>query len=161
MRFRADERGSGVTVSMSVVPCIFCRIIAGEQPSLTLYGDEHTVTIMDLRQPGWPQVAHVLVLPREHVETLDRLNPETATALMETTVKVSRAVQQVIRPEGYSVWQSNGEVAGQEVPHVHVHLLTRTEGDGLLRIYEIPPDEPSLDAMASVAHRLRQQLETP
>lgn len=146
---------------MVAMPCVFCQIIAGEQPSLTFYEDEHTVAIMDLRQPRWPHVAHVLVLPREHVETLDRLSSRTATALMDTTVKVARAVRQVIQPDGYSVWQSNGEVAGQEVPHVHVHLLTRTEGDGLLKIYEIPPDEPSLAAMAPVADRLRQQWEMP
>jgi histidine triad (HIT) family protein len=76
---------------------------------------------------------------------------------MDTTVKVSRAVRHVMQPDGYSVWQSNGEIAGQEVPHVHVHLLTRTEGDGLLRIYEGPPDEPSLEAMAPLADRLRRQ----
>jgi histidine triad (HIT) family protein len=53
------------------VPCVFCQIIAGELPSLTFYEDDQTVAIMDLRQPGWPHLAHVLVLPREHVETLD------------------------------------------------------------------------------------------
>jgi len=122
-------------VSMGRVPCVFCQIIAGELPSLIFYGDEQTVAIMDLRQPGWPHVAHVLVLPREHVETLDGLSSRTAVALMDTTVKESRAVRKVGQPDGYSMWESNGEVAGQEVPHVHVHLLTRVGGDGLLQIY--------------------------
>jgi histidine triad (HIT) family protein len=146
---------------MITMQCVFCQIIAGEQPSLTFYEDEHTAAIMDLRQPGWTHLAHVLVLPREHVETLDRLSGITARALMDTTVKVARAVRQVIQPDGYSVWQSNGQVAGQEVPHVHVHLLTRAERDGLLKIYEIPPDEPALEAMAPIADRLRQQLDVP
>jgi histidine triad (HIT) family protein len=143
------------------VPCVFCRIIAGEQPCLTLYRDEYTLAIMDLRQPGWPHVTHVLVLPREHVETLDRLSSRTATALMDNTVRVSKAVRQVAHPDGYNLWQSNGEVAGQEVPHVHLHLLTRTEGDGLFRLYENPPDTPSLEAMSPVADRLRRRLDMP
>lgn len=146
---------------MERVPCVFCRIIAGELPSLTFYGDEQTVAIMDLRQPGWPHVAHVLVLPREHVESLDGLSSRTASALMDTTVKVSRAVRQALQPVGYSLWQSNGEVAGQEVPHVHMHLLTRTGGDGLLQIYGTPPEEPPLEALAPLANRLRHQLDPP
>jgi histidine triad (HIT) family protein len=114
---------------------------------------------MDLRQPWWPHVAHVLVLPREHVEVLDELSTRTATALMDTTVKVSRAVRQVLQPNGYSLWQSNGEVAGQEVPHVHVHLVTRTAGDGLLQIYQTPPEKPPLETMAPVADRLRHHVD--
>jgi histidine triad (HIT) family protein len=142
------------------VSCIFCQVIGGKSPSLAFYSDPHTLAIMDLRHPGWPLVTHVLVLPREHVETLDRLSSEAAAALMEATVKVAGALEQVIRPDGYNMWQSNGEVAGQEVPHVHVHLLTRTSGDGLLRIYATPPDEPGLEAMTPIANRLRYQLET-
>ena len=146
---------------MAHVPCVFCQIIAEELPSLTLYGDQHTLAIMDLRQPGWPDVAHVLILPREHVETLDRLSDRTSAALMDTTVKVSKALRQILQPEGYNLWQSNGEVAGQEVPHVHFHLLTRTGGDGLLQIYKVAPERPPLEDMAAVAGRLRSQLDAP
>jgi histidine triad (HIT) family protein len=144
---------------MGRVSCVFCQIIAGELPGLTFYRDEQTVAIMDLRQPGWPRVAHVLVLPREHVETLDELSSRAASALMDTTVEVSRALRQVVQPDGYSLWQSNGEVAGQEVPHVHVHLLTRTAGDGLLQIYRTPPEQPPLETMAPLADRLGRQME--
>src|SRR3954451_9614743 len=92
-------------VSMGGVTCVFCQVIAGELPSLTIYEDEQTVAIMDLRQHWWPHVAHVLVLPREHVEVLDELSIRTATALMDTTFKVSRAVRQVLQQSGYSLWQ--------------------------------------------------------
>lgn len=143
---------------MGGMSCLFCQIIAGEQPSLPFYSDEHTVAIMDLRQPGWPRAAHVLVLPRQHVETLDRLSHSTAAALMGTTVKVSMVLQEVMQPDGYSMWQSNGEAAGQEVPHVHFHLISRTTGDGLLRVYDSAPDEPSLKSMAPFADRLRRPL---
>src|SRR3954454_24981969 len=134
--------------------CVFCQIIAEELQSLTIYADLHTVAIMDLRQPGWPDVAHVLILPRQHVETLDRLSGRTSAALMDTTVKVSQALRQIVQPEGYNLWQSNGEVAGQEVPHVHFHLLTRTRGDGLLQLYPEAPANPPLEAMTPMAERL-------
>jgi histidine triad (HIT) family protein len=144
---------------MADMPCVFCQIIAEELPSLPIYGDQHTLAIMDQRQPGWPDVAHVLVLPREHVETLDRLSDRTSAALIGTTVKVSQALRQILQPEGYNLWQSNGEVAGQEVPHVHFHLLTRSRGDGLFQIYEVAPDMPLLEDMAGLADRLRSQLD--
>lgn len=139
---------------MGRVSCIFCQIIAGQLPSLTFYEDEHTIAIMDLRQPGWPRVAHVLILPREHVETLDQLTPQTSAALMDTTVKVAGALRRAVQPEGYNMWQSNGEAAGQEVPHVHVHLLTRSQRDGLVRIYAEGPATPSLEEMSPMAESL-------
>ncbi len=136
------------------MPCVFCQIIAGQLTSLAFYEDVHTIAIMDLRQPGWPRVVHVLVLPREHVETLDRLTPQTSAALMDTAVKVAGALRQAVQPEGYNMWQSNGEAAGQEVPHVHFHLLTRSRRDGLLRLYPEAPANPPLEAMTPMAERL-------
>jgi histidine triad (HIT) family protein len=101
----------------------------------------------------------VLVLPREHVETLDALSNSLGAALMDTTLKIAKAIRQVVQPDGYNLWQSNGEVAGQEVPHVHLHLLTRTMDDGLLQIYETAPEAPSIEAMTPLADRLKHALE--
>ncbi len=135
--------------------CLFCRVVTGNVRCEQVYADGHTVAIMDLRQPGWPSVAHVLVLPREHVAVIDGLTPDQATRLMSSVVTVSRVLRRVLRPEGLSVWQSNGEAAGQEVPHVHIHVLTRRAGDDLLRTYPSTPDTPSLEALAPLANRLR------
>ena len=140
------------------VPCLFCQIIAGDVASVGFYEDSHTVGIMDLRQPGWPHVAHVLVLPREHVEEIDSLSHRSATTLMASVVTVAKALRSVCRPEGISVWQSNGEAAGQEVPHVHVHLLTRAQGDGLLRIYQKTPEHPLGTELEPLAESLRANL---
>ncbi len=73
---------------------------------------------------------------------------------MDTAVKVAGALRQAVQPEGYNMWQSNGEAAGQEVPHVHFHLLTRSRRDGLLRLYPEAPANPPLEAMTPMAERL-------
>lgn len=93
---------------------------------------------MDLRQavPG-----HVLVLPRVHAETFDRLDEATAAHLMRLAHRIVVAMQHAWAPAGFNLWQSNGIAGGQEVPHVHLHVHPRTSGDGLLRIY--PQDVPS------------------
>ena len=122
------------------------------------YEDSDTVGIIDLRQPGWPNVAHLLIVPRQHVEMIDELSHRRATTLMASVVKAAKALRSVCDPPGISIWQSNGEAAGQEVPHVHVHLLTRTTGDDLLHIYPKTPEQPSPRDVEPLAKRLRAVL---
>ena len=130
--------------------CIFCRIIAGELESSRVREDEWTLAVMDLRQtnPG-----HVIVLPKRHVVHLDELQPELSGPLMRATVAVAGAVRRALQPDGINIWQSNGEAAGQEVPHVHVHVFPRRSGDGPFQIYpERASDAPrsELDDLATL-----------
>lgn len=116
------------------------------------------MAFMDLRQavPG-----HVLVVPRRHIETIDRLDGDTAAHLMRVAARTAAAMRQAFAPDGLSLWQSNGEGAHQEVPHVHLHLQPRRIGDGLLRIYPgdgRPPAPASREALEALAQRLRQRL---
>ena len=129
--------------------CVFCDIVAGRVPASIVWADDAVVAFMDLRQPTQ---AHVLVIPRMHVETIDELPLDLAGRLMQSTVLIARAMRETLHPAGLSLSQSNGEAAGQEVPHVHLHLLTRDLGDGLLRVYPGAPNLPdraTLDALAA------------
>ncbi len=138
--------------------CVFCQVGDGQVDADVVHQDERTVAIMDLRQPGWPDSAHVLVLPREHVEAIDRMSADQVAHTMHSVVRVAGALRRAFRPEGISVWQSNGEAAGQEVQHVHFHVLSRRAGDGLLRIYPSKPTMPSVEDLRPVAERLRSEL---
>ena len=139
--------------------CPFCAILAGDLPASIVCQDDGVVAFMDLRQavPG-----HVLVVPRQHVETLYDLDEDSAAALMRMAVRVAKAARATFDPAGLNLWQSNGEAGGQEVPHVHLHVQPRQPGDGLLQVYPGglpgPAPRPQLDAWAA---RLRQALRTP
>jgi len=103
---------------------------------------------MNLRQanPG-----HVLVIPKKHVTFLYELDPLLAGELFRCVAVVARAIQERFHPDGLTVWQSNGSAAGQEIPHVHVHLLPRKTGDRHVSFYpDIPPimERRQLDALA-------------
>lgn len=135
--------------------CVFCAVVAGTAPAEVVAEDTDTVTLLDLRQPQWPAGAHLLVLPRAHVQVLDDIDDEAGTALMRAVTRAARLVRRVLDPPGISVWQSNGATAGQEVPQVHVHVLTRFAGDGLLRIYPAAPVAPSPNDLAALAGRFR------
>lgn len=130
--------------------CVFCALVRCEVESSPIYQDALTLAFMNLRQanPG-----HVLVIPKTHVATLDQLDPHTASALFQTVVKVSQAVQTAFQPDGYNIWQSNHAAAGQEIPHVHIHIFPRAAGDQQLQFYRNTSPEPAtrahLDALAA------------
>jgi histidine triad (HIT) family protein len=140
----------------SVRDCVFCGIVAGTVDASIVARDRHTVAFMDLRQLS---DAHVLVVPHKHIESVYALDPETGAHLMRAMIRVANAMQRSLQPEGLNIWQSNGEAAGQEVPHVHFHLVTRTKEDGLLRVYPAPPPYPNRETLDELAARIRQGLE--
>lgn len=135
--------------------CLFCAIVEGEEPASVVWEDPLTVAFMDLRQPN---PGHVLVVPREHIADILDLDDRTGAALMAGTTRVARGVARAFAPDGLNVWQSTGEAAGQEVFHLHLHVMPRQTGDTLFRPYtELPPPTPraTLDALAD---ELRAQL---
>ncbi len=83
---------------------------------------------------------------------------DLAARLMQTAVRVARAVQQVAEPGGISLWSSNGAAADQEVPHVHLHVLARYADDGLLRVYRDRPERPQRASLDELAAKVRAAL---
>jgi len=108
------------------VTCTFCQIAKGELPAHVVYRDESVVAFLD-RAPLLP--GHVLVMPAQHVETLDDLPDDLVRPLFEAVRRTSIAVQKALRAEGSFV-ASNTRVS-QSVPHVHIHVVPRNKGDGL------------------------------
>jgi histidine triad (HIT) family protein len=133
--------------------CIFCRITAGEAEASIVLRDEYVLAFMDLRafSPG-----HTLVIPTLHIENIFALDDATvAAALIDAVARVSRAVRAAFEPDGISIWQSNGAAAGQEVSHLHFHVVPRYEGDGLLRVYPSHAEQPARSELDEHAARIR------
>ena len=130
--------------------CIFCGIVLRAVTASIIYDDELTMAFMDMRQPNR---GHVLVVPKTHVRDILALDDATGAAIMSTVARVARAVQAALAPDGMNIFQSNGEAAGQEVFHLHMHVLPRRAGDGLLRMDDASPEMPpraELDELAAV-----------
>jgi histidine triad (HIT) family protein len=98
--------------------CPFCQIARGEMDTELVYEGENVVAFEDL-DPNAP--VHVLVIPREHITAVPDVPPETLKELMDATQTV--AEQQGVTDSGYAIRINNGEDAGQEVDHLHVHVL--------------------------------------
>jgi len=133
--------------------CVFCRIVAKQIPATVVHEDEHTLAFMDIGQvnPG-----HVLVALKAHAENLYALDEAQAAAVARTSVRVARAIRDAFAPAGLSVYQANGEPAGQTVFHYHVHLLPRHKGDGMELTW--PVKNPPRAALEDYAARIRARL---
>ena len=116
--------------------CVFCEILAGNAPASVVFEDERTVTFLDHR-PVTP--GHMLVIPRAHAEYLADLDPKDGAQLLRVGMRAAAALRASSLPcEGVNFHLADGEVAGQEVFHVHLHVIARFAGDGFgLRF---PPD---------------------
>jgi histidine triad (HIT) family protein len=106
--------------------CIFCKIIAGEIPSATVYEDEDFKVIMDI----FPAAkGHTILLSKKHCANLFELDDEIASKALPVARKVARAIQAELHCDGMNLLQNNGEAAGQTVFHFHMHLIPRYQGD--------------------------------
>ncbi len=108
--------------------CIFCKIIAGQIPSMSVLQTKNALAFMDI---GPLAEAHLLVIPKRHYARLDEMPEEEVRDLTALLPRLARVVVKVTEAEGYNILQNNGQVAGQAVGHVHFHVIPRKEGDGL------------------------------
>jgi diadenosine tetraphosphate (Ap4A) HIT family hydrolase len=104
--------------------CVFCDIVAGHASASIVHEDERTVTFLDLHPVA---TGHMLVAPRRHAERLADLDPEDGAQLFRVGMQAAAA----LRAAGVNFFLADGEVAGQTVSHVHLHVIPRRPGDGL------------------------------
>ena len=131
------------------VHCTFCDLIHGAGEVSICYEDADALAFMDI-QPVNP--GHVLVVPRQHHESLVDTPPELAMHLFQVSMQVANVIRKVTKCDDMNIVVNSGKTAGQDVFHYHVHLIPRREGDG----FDIPlpfegsemPDRTLLDAMA-------------
>lgn len=108
--------------------CIFCKIIAGQIPCHKVLEDADVLAFLDI---GPLAPGHILVIPKAHYATIDAAPAEVGASLGRALPRLVRAVRSATDAAGVNVLQNNGKAAGQEVPHLHVHLIPRNAGDGL------------------------------
>lgn len=108
--------------------CIFCKIVRGEVPSMTVYEDEYTVVFMDI---AGDVDGHMLVIPKKHVKSILDCDSQTLHHLMTAVKKVADHCVNTCGYEGVNLLNASEESAGQSVPHFHIHIIPRKHGDGI------------------------------
>jgi histidine triad (HIT) family protein len=130
--------------------CVFCEIVEGISPASVVFSDEQVMAFLDI-QPVNP--GHVLVIPKTHVERLQKLNSEVGCHMFKTAMVVAEGLRQSdVKCEGTNLFLADGEAAFQEVFHIHLHVIPRFKGDGFgLKFgagYGVKPGREELDSIA-------------
>jgi len=136
-----------------VSQCLFCDILAGEKPAWFVLDKPEVAAFLDAR-PLFK--GHVLVLPREHHETLADLPARLIGPLFGQVQRVSAAMPAAYGAQGSFVAINN--VVSQSVPHLHVHVVPRTKGDGLRGFFWPRGRYASDDEAEQYAARMREAL---
>ena len=128
--------------------CVFCRVVAGELPSVVIREDEHTLAFLDIAPAA---DGHTLVVPKHHTEDLLSVDPDDLCAVTRSMQKVTHLLQDRLEPEGFSVFQSNRAAGWQDVFHLHFHVVPRWRGDGLRLPWRSSPASPQRTARVTAA----------
>ncbi len=139
-------------------PTLFTKIIRGEIPSSKVAEGELWYAFLDIypRRTG-----HTLVVPKEQAQRIADLSTDARRALMDGVVEVQRRLTAEFGTTDFSVGIHDGPIAGQEVPHVHIHVCPRTFGDGGLTLLACWPNspppggDPDFAELSTLAERLQ------
>lgn len=125
--------------------CIFCDIIEGKIPSYTLYEDENVIAFLDISQVT---KGHTLVVPKKHVENMLECDEETLAQVMKVAKAFGSHLLQACDAKGMNILSNINEVAGQSVPHFHVHLIPRYREDDACVIRFEESEAQDLESLA-------------
>jgi histidine triad (HIT) family protein len=134
--------------------CIFCKIAAGEIPSVKVYEDERVFAFMDINPIN---EGHLLIIPKAHAATIQEITEADFLAVMSATHKLAAAVKKALNPDGINLLQLNGKAANQVVPHLHVHIVPRWFGDGVtVSQWELVAGD--MEKIKGLAERIRGEM---
>jgi diadenosine tetraphosphate (Ap4A) HIT family hydrolase len=108
--------------------CVFCAVVAGEAPAIRIYEDEDYLAILDIRPFTR---GHTLVLPKRHTVDLADTPPQTLADMITIGQRIARAARATELADATNIGINDGPAAFQSVPHVHLHVLPRRNGDKL------------------------------
>jgi histidine triad (HIT) family protein len=136
------------------VACVFCSIVTGETPADVVLDQPEFVAFLDQR-PVFK--GHVLLVPREHVVTLPDLPEHLRDGFLAAAQRLAAAVVEGLGAQGSFVAMNN--VVSQSVPHLHLHVVPRTKGDGLRGFFWPRTKYADLTERGQYAERLRAHLQ--
>ena len=137
--------------------CVFCKILSGEFQCSEIYRDNEVAAFLDI-QPINP--GHVLVIPVKHTPYLENLDSDIGAKVFVVAQKISKAIRKSnIKSTGVNLFLADGEDAGQEVWHTHLHIFPRFANDGFgLKHSKEYFNKPSREELDHVAGLIREQL---
>ncbi|MFD1441951.1 MULTISPECIES: HIT family protein [Lacticaseibacillus] len=138
--------------------CIFCKIVAGQIPSVKVYEDDQVLAFLDISQAT---AGHTLLVPKKHVKDIFAYDEALAEAVFSRVPKLARAIKASDpRIAGINILNNNGEVAYQSVFHSHIHLVPRySKEDDFSIHFGDHTDAYNNDQLQAIAQKIRQEVQ--
>lgn len=130
--------------------CIFCKIVAGDIPSMRVYEDENCIATLDI---GPASEGHTLIIPKQHFKDLTEMDEELLGKLLVVAKKIGMLQMERLGAVGFNIVQNNGVAAGQTVMHFHIHVIPRYENGPQMVTWE--PTDPGMEALQKVFEKLK------
>ena len=134
--------------------CVFCKILQKQIPAVSVYEDDLVLAFLDIAPFNF---GHTVVVPKDHHHSCTTLGGDYLARMMQVAPRIAAAIMRATEAEGFNLFLNNGSVAGQVVPHVHLHILPRFAHDGVLmtastRKYDSP------QTMTDLAEKIKQRV---
>jgi histidine triad (HIT) family protein len=136
--------------------CIFCQVLARKIPGSFVFEDHSVAVFLDLYpvNPG-----HALVVPKEHTDDLLSCSSEVTGRLFQVAAQIAPVLVRATGADGFNVWTANGRAAGQEVFHLHLHVLPRFGDDTFgLRFPKGYPQQAAREDLDALAAEIRSMV---
>ncbi len=133
--------------------CIFCRIVRRQAPASIIYEDETVMVFLDIRPLN---IGHTLVIPKAHYVGIFDIPEKDLTNVYKVSKQISVAIKKATNADGISIIQQNGKAAGQDIFHLHVHVVPRFEGQKLPSFHDLK--EVERVKLDEVAKEIKQNL---
>jgi histidine triad (HIT) family protein len=144
--------------SPSCSGCIFCSIARRDISARIILENASALALLDV----FPiRAGHALVITKKHYEKLEEIEQRDRDSLFQLVTKVSDALERGMNINATLIAIHNGRDAGQEVPHVHIHVVPRTSGDGGAPIHSIFKSRVNLDQqeMDNILNKLKEKIQ--
>jgi len=138
----------------NIKDCDFCAIARGEDRSVEIVCEADSWIAFFPKDPATP--GHTLVIPRKHVTDLWKVEPPLGSELMDAVIRVGRAIDIALKPEGMNLITSSGKVAEQTVFHLHLHIVPRWRRDNFGKIWPIEDKKFKDTTLENIADRIRE-----
>ncbi|AIF84703.1 HIT family hydrolase, diadenosine tetraphosphate hydrolase [Candidatus Nitrososphaera evergladensis SR1] len=123
--------------------CIFCKIATGQIPARVIMQNDRATAFLD----AFPLAAgHTLVVPKAHFQKVQDMDAPDAQAVFDLVYKITARVESAAGTGASTIAIHNGKEAGQEVSHVHIHIIPRKPGDGAGPVHSMFKNRPKLSA---------------
>lgn len=135
--------------------CLFCSIVSGKIPALKVQDDESHLAFLDINPCS---SGHTVVIPKKHYPRIEEMPKNEAEALFGFVCELEKSVLKAMGTDYCNIGANIGKLAGQEVPHVHVHIIPRYEGDGGTAVQGIVRMLSKKEDLPQIAEKIKSVL---